>query len=178
MGVDILEKRAARAQGARAGDESSSSIARALNPDRPLSTTPALTRIGIRKNRQIRCFVKCEKFDEFGQKSWWNEPKGRPVNGQRAHGRGSRDGVRGGGSGSSLISLAYGSLTFMLGMLWRVVTFPFRLLGWVIDLFGRLVAVLLGFALMVIGMALCASSLMIVGVPVFVIGLILAMKSL
>ena len=66
----------------------------------------------------------------------------------------------------------------MLGLLWRTVTFPFRLLGWVIDLFGRLVAVLLGFALMVIGMALCASSLMIVGVPVFVIGLILAMKSL
>jgi hypothetical protein len=66
----------------------------------------------------------------------------------------------------------------MLGILWAVLTFPFRLIGWVIDMLGRLVAVLIGFVLMVVGVAFCASSLLMFGVPLFLIGLILALKSL
>lgn len=72
----------------------------------------------------------------------------------------------------------YDRLEAMLGILWEIVTFPFRLIGWVVGLFGRLVAVLIGFALMVVGVALCAASLLPVGLPLFVIGLILALKSL
>jgi hypothetical protein len=47
-----------------------------------------------------------------------------------------------------------------------------------IGLFGRLVAVAIGFALMVVGVALCAASLLPLGIPTFLIGLILALKSL
>jgi hypothetical protein len=66
----------------------------------------------------------------------------------------------------------------MLGVLWGILTFPFRLIGWAIDLLGRLIAVLLGFALMVVGVALCAASYLAVGIPTFLIGLILALRSL
>lgn len=66
----------------------------------------------------------------------------------------------------------------MMGALWTVVTLPFRLVGWLVELLGRLVGVVLGFGLMVVGAALCAASLFVLGVPVFVIGLILALKSL
>lgn len=65
-----------------------------------------------------------------------------------------------------------------MGALWTVVTLPFRLVGWVVEMLGRLVGVLLGFGLMVVGVALCAASLFILGIPVFVVGLILALKSL
>jgi hypothetical protein len=66
----------------------------------------------------------------------------------------------------------------MLGVLWSILTLPFRALGWAIDLVGRLVAVVIGFCLMVLGVALCASSLLPLGIPLFVIGLILALRSL
>lgn len=65
-----------------------------------------------------------------------------------------------------------------MNALWTVVTLPFRLVGWVVEMLGRVVGVVLGFGLMVVGMALCAASLFILGVPVFAIGLILALKSL
>ncbi len=65
-----------------------------------------------------------------------------------------------------------------MGALWTVVTFPFRLIGWVVEMFGRAVGVVLGFLLMVAGFALCAAALFVVGVPLFVVGLILALKSL
>lgn len=66
----------------------------------------------------------------------------------------------------------------MMETLWTVVTLPFRLVGWVVELLGRAVGVVLGFVLMVVGVALCAATWFILGVPVFVIGLILALKSL
>jgi hypothetical protein len=69
-------------------------------------------------------------------------------------------------------------LEAVLGTLWAVFTFPFRLVAWVIDLLGRLTGLLLGFALMVLGVALGASSLFMIGIPLFVVGLILTLRCL
>lgn len=66
----------------------------------------------------------------------------------------------------------------MLEAIWFILTFPFRLVGWVVGLFGRMVGVVIGFALMVVGVALCASSWLIFGVPLFVIGLIITLRGL
>lgn len=66
----------------------------------------------------------------------------------------------------------------MLGVLWAIVTLPIRLLAWAGDLVGRLVGLSLGFALMVLGVALGAGPSLALGVPVFVVGLILTLRSL
>lgn len=66
----------------------------------------------------------------------------------------------------------------MLSALWSILTFPFRLIGWVVGLFGRLVGVAIGFALMVVGVALCAASWLVFGLPLFVVGLIMTLRSL
>ena len=62
--------------------------------------------------------------------------------------------------------------------LWSVVLFPFRLLIGAVELFGRLVALALGFILMVIGVAIWAGPLAIVGIPLFIVGLIITVRSL
>lgn len=62
-------------------------------------------------------------------------------------------------------------------MLWSVVTWPFRLIGSGVELLGRFVGVVVGFALMVLGVAMCSGMLYPIGVPVFVIGLILMLRS-
>jgi len=49
---------------------------------------------------------------------------------------------------------------------------------WLIALLGRLTGVILGFLLMVVGMALWASPLFVVGIPLFVIGLVLTLRCL
>ena len=66
----------------------------------------------------------------------------------------------------------------VFGTLWSVVLFPFRLLIGAVELFGRLVALVLGFILMVLGVAVCAGPLIIVGIPLFVVGLIVTMRAL
>ena len=66
----------------------------------------------------------------------------------------------------------------MLEALWFILTSPFRLVGWVVGLFGRLLSVVIGFTLMVLGVALCAASWMIFGIPLFVIGLIVTLRGL
>lgn len=66
----------------------------------------------------------------------------------------------------------------MLGTLWWVVTLPFRLIGLAVEFVGRAVGVVLGFALMVVGMALCAAAWLPLGVPVFVVGLLVTLKCL
>ena len=66
----------------------------------------------------------------------------------------------------------------MLGTVWAIVTFPFRLLAWVVDLLGRLTGGLLGFALMVLGVALGAGPLFMIGIPIFIVGLILTLRCL
>jgi hypothetical protein len=66
----------------------------------------------------------------------------------------------------------------MIGVLWTVVTLPFRLIAWLIDLVGRATVLVLGFALMVVGVALSAGALFIFGIPLFVIGLLLALRAI
>jgi hypothetical protein len=66
----------------------------------------------------------------------------------------------------------------MLGAFWSVLTLPFRLIALVVAALGRFLGVVMGFALMVAGVALCSGMLYILGLPLFVVGLILTLKSL
>jgi hypothetical protein len=66
----------------------------------------------------------------------------------------------------------------MLGVIWSILTLPVRLLAWTVDFLGRLTGLGIGFALMVLGVALGAGPSMVLGIPVFVIGLILTLRSL
>jgi hypothetical protein len=66
----------------------------------------------------------------------------------------------------------------MLEPLWWVVTFPFRLVGIVVAVLGRAVALVLGFVLMVAGFAFCAGSWLPLGIPLFIIGLLFTLKAI
>ena len=66
----------------------------------------------------------------------------------------------------------------MFRVAWSVLTFPFRLIAWVVELIGRSMGVALGFVLMVVGVAICSGSLLILGIPVFVIGLLVTLRCL
>jgi hypothetical protein len=65
-----------------------------------------------------------------------------------------------------------------LGLIWFVVTRPFRCLVLAIELLGRLAGTFLGFLLMVLGVAFWAGPLFMFGVPLFIIGLLLTLRSL
>jgi hypothetical protein len=66
----------------------------------------------------------------------------------------------------------------MLGVIWSILTLPIRLLAWTVDFLSRLTGLGIGFALMVLGVALGAGPSMALGIPVFVIGLLLTLRSL
>jgi hypothetical protein len=66
----------------------------------------------------------------------------------------------------------------MIGTIWTVLAFPFRVLFRLMDGAGRAASVLLGFGLMVAGAALAAGPMFWVGVPLFGFGLVLAMRAL
>jgi hypothetical protein len=66
----------------------------------------------------------------------------------------------------------------MLDALWSILTFPFRLVGWVVAILGRAVGLVLGFLFMMVGIALWANTWIPVGVPLFIIGLLLTLRSL
>lgn len=73
----------------------------------------------------------------------------------------------------------------MGGMLLRLVDWvgwlvllPFRLVGWTVAVIGRALGLVVGFGLMVVGVALLAGSLMVLGIPVFLVGLLLTMRAL
>ena len=66
----------------------------------------------------------------------------------------------------------------LFAALWFMVTLPFRLIFWVIAWMGRLTAVVLGFSLMVVGIALWAGPLFFVGIPLFLVGLVLTLRCL
>jgi len=66
----------------------------------------------------------------------------------------------------------------VLGLLWSLITLPFRLLAGMLGLLGRLTGIVVGFALMVVGMALWAGPLFILGIPLFIIGLLLTLRCL
>jgi hypothetical protein len=70
------------------------------------------------------------------------------------------------------------TLSSVLLTLWYMVTAPIRLVFWTIAWVGRLTAVLLGFCLMVVGAALGAGPLFVVGIPLFLVGLVLTLKCL
>ncbi|MFO0889608.1 MAG: hypothetical protein U0790_10775 [Isosphaeraceae bacterium] len=61
----------------------------------------------------------------------------------------------------------------VLGLAWFVVTLPIRLVFGLIKLIGRLSGILIGFSMMVVGMALWAGPLFLIGIPMFIIGLLL-----
>jgi hypothetical protein len=66
----------------------------------------------------------------------------------------------------------------MLDTLWSILTFPFRLVGWVVALIGRAFGLVLGFLLMMVGIALWANTWMPVGIPMFIVGLLITLRSL
>jgi hypothetical protein len=66
----------------------------------------------------------------------------------------------------------------VLSTLWYVITAPFRLVFWTLAWVGRVTAVLLGFCLMVVGIALGAGPLFFLGIPLFLVGLVLTLKCL
>lgn len=65
----------------------------------------------------------------------------------------------------------------MLSILWSIITFPLRVLAWIVVQLGRLATMILGFILMVAGVAFSAGGINILGIPLFVVGLILTVKA-
>ena len=65
----------------------------------------------------------------------------------------------------------------MFGAIWSIVRLPFRLVFGLVEWLGRLTAFLLGFVLMVIGVALWAGPLFIIGIPVFIVGLLITVRT-
>lgn len=63
-------------------------------------------------------------------------------------------------------------------IVWFLVTLPFRAIFLLIALLGRLAGVVLGFGLMVLGMALGAGPLFFIGIPLFLVGLYVMLRSL
>jgi hypothetical protein len=71
-----------------------------------------------------------------------------------------------------------GIVVTVLSATWFTISLPFRLVFWLIAWAGRLAGVILGFLLMVVGMALWASPLFFVGIPLFTVGLVLTLRCL
>jgi hypothetical protein len=71
-----------------------------------------------------------------------------------------------------------GIVVTLLSVIWFTISLPFRLVFLLVALLGRLTGVILGFLLMVVGMALWASPLFIVGIPLFIVGLVLTLRCL
>ena len=70
-------------------------------------------------------------------------------------------------------------LGIVLGAIWSVVMLPFHVLFWLVEWLGRLTALILGFLTMGVGVALgAAGPLAVIGIPLFVIGLIVTIRSL
>jgi len=66
----------------------------------------------------------------------------------------------------------------VVAAIWYLITLPFRLLIGIIGILGRLAGIILGFSLMVVGMAFWAGPLFILGIPLFIIGLLLTLRCL
>jgi hypothetical protein len=66
----------------------------------------------------------------------------------------------------------------LFGTIWMILTLPFRLVFGIVNLLGRLTGLVVGFSMMVAGAALSAGPLAMLGIPLFVVGLLLAMRSL
>lgn len=66
----------------------------------------------------------------------------------------------------------------MIHVIWSLVAFPFRLLALAVEFLGRFAALALGFTLMVAGGAISAGSLYVIGLPIFLLGLLLTLRAL
>ena len=66
----------------------------------------------------------------------------------------------------------------MFGMIWSIVTLPIRAMAWSADLAGRLAGLAVGFVLMVLGVAIGAGPSVALGAPIFIVGLLLTLRSL
>jgi hypothetical protein len=67
---------------------------------------------------------------------------------------------------------------FLFTAIWWILTLPFRLVFGVLSLAGRMVGVAVGFSLMVVGVALGAGPFYLIGIPLFLVGLVLTLRSL
>ena len=106
---------------------------------------------------------------------WWaGEPVALPIQrrSERPFDSGALEVER--SSSGSLVHV----LVVLIAALWFMATLPFRLVFWLIAWMGRLTAVLLGFSLMVVGMALWAGPLFFIGIPLFLVGLVLTLRCL
>ena len=74
--------------------------------------------------------------------------------------------------------LPAGLIMGLVTAIWYLVTLPFRLLIGLIAILGRMAGFILGFSLMVIGMALWAGPLFILGIPLFIVGVLLTLRCL
>jgi len=68
-------------------------------------------------------------------------------------------------------------LESVFGTILAILTFPFRAVVWAVGTLGRLTGLVFGFVLMVVGVALWAGPLYLIGIPLFVVGLILTLRS-
>ena len=75
-------------------------------------------------------------------------------------------------------SLLGQSIAAIVVAIWNLVTLPLRLLIGILQILGRLAGIIIGFSLMVVGVALWASPLFILGIPMFIIGLLLTLRCL
>ncbi len=66
----------------------------------------------------------------------------------------------------------------LLAALWFMATLPFRLIFWIVAWMGRVTALVLGFSLMVVGMALWAGPFFFIGIPLFLVGVVLTLRCL
>jgi hypothetical protein len=98
-----------------------------------------------------------------------------PRRRHRAHGTLAAEAPYAPGAGAWFWALTFWSV---LSAFWYVITAPFRLVFWTIAWVGRVTAVLFGFCLMVIGIALGAGPLFFLGIPLFLVGLVLTLKCL
>ena len=66
----------------------------------------------------------------------------------------------------------------MLGVIWSVLTLPFRLIaGWSPSA-AALLGVVIGFVLMVVGVAFCSGAIYLLGIPLFIVGLLITLRCL
>lgn len=85
------------------------------------------------------------------------------------------------GLASALAGLAVATgrvVLALLGAAWFLVALPFRLVFWTIAWLGRLTGLAIGFTMMVAGMFFLAGPFLLIGIPLFVIGLILTLRCL
>ena len=74
--------------------------------------------------------------------------------------------------------LVIGGVELIWNSFWFVLTLPFRLVFGIFSLVGRLAALVVGFVIMVGGAALLPGPFALIGLALFAIGLLLALRSL